>query len=182
MRTDFNPQGPRGPRRVSKNVTLFAYCISIHKALAGLDTAFPGGRWHRLYFNPQGPRGPRRCTATRLSLGARFQSTRPSRASTRTCAAKNKDDDISIHKALAGLDPPDSSEVANITEFQSTRPSRASTQERFMIEIQANFISIHKALAGLDSPMQYIYKSTGQFQSTRPSRASTPTNIDFRIF
>ena len=137
MRTDFNPQGPRGPRRVSKNVTLFAYCISIHKALAGLDTAFPGGRWHRLYFNPQGPRGPRRCTATRLSLGARFQS---------------------------------------------TRPSRASTQERFMIEIQANFISIHKALAGLDSPMQYIYKSTGQFQSTRPSRASTPTNIDFRIF
>ncbi|ENZ23990.1 hypothetical protein HMPREF1087_04472 [[Clostridium] clostridioforme 90A1] len=82
MRTDFNPQGPRGPRRVSKNVTLFAYCISIHKALAGLDTAFPGGRWHRLYFNPQGPRGPRRCTATRLSLGARFQSTRPSRAST----------------------------------------------------------------------------------------------------
>ena len=153
MRTDFNPQGPRGPRRVSKNVTLFAYCISIHKALAGLDTAFPGGRWHRLYFNPQGPRGPRRCTATRLSLGARFQSTRPSRAS--TCGAVF---------------------FIPIFRFQSTRPSRASTSGNLLhFSILCNFNP--QGPRGPRLCSRYTDRLSIRFQSTRPSRASTGRSL-----
>ncbi|CUO85833.1 Uncharacterised protein [Enterocloster clostridioformis] len=37
MRSNFNPQGPRGPRRKGEIVGLGEYIISIHKALAGLD-------------------------------------------------------------------------------------------------------------------------------------------------
>ena len=34
---DFNPQGPRGPRRIPLYATFHRILISIHKALAGLD-------------------------------------------------------------------------------------------------------------------------------------------------
>ena len=60
---DFNPQGPRGPRPRWIYVSMCYQCISIHKALAGLDQfPFP------VY-----------------SVIIQFQSTRPSRAST-TCS------------------------------------------------------------------------------------------------
>ena len=78
----FNPQGPRGPRRIPAGwVVLFSF-ISIHKALAGLDELILSHYGWQRYFNPQGPRGPRRNPAGWMVW---------------LC-------DISIHKALAGLD------------------------------------------------------------------------------
>ena len=102
---DFNPQGPRGPRPEAIAPSAPGEQISIHKALAGLDSERYYERiMHRIsihkalagldgwisahrsspcsYFNPQGPRGPR--------LGG----SNPSLAI----------QTISIHKALAGLD------------------------------------------------------------------------------
>ena len=56
--------------------------ISIHKALAGLDEKDLLTYRYIRDFNPQGPRGPRlRLHASSLT-NKRFQSTRPSRAST----------------------------------------------------------------------------------------------------
>ena len=100
----FNPQGPRGPRRFWRRN--LAEC--------------------RRYFNPQGPRGPRPTLpgdiyngivfqSTRPSRAStivynvhfvkrKFQSTRPSRASTNRRDSHVSDGNISIHKALAGLD------------------------------------------------------------------------------
>ena len=57
-------------------------CISIHKALAGLDCPTPRALPHLWNFNPQGPRGPRRSFVS-ISFSSFL---------------------ISIHKALAGLD------------------------------------------------------------------------------
>ena len=102
---DFNPQGPRGPRRFLYFSYRCLFSISIHKALAGLDHhckyPVPAGlsisihkalagldqiqlRYPRLRldFNPQGPRGPR--LPAELLISIPFP--------------------ISIHKALAGLD------------------------------------------------------------------------------
>ena len=78
------------------------------------------------YFNPQGPRGPRPLLDGRLLRSCRFQSTRPSRASTPRRRYTPTVSPISIHKALAGLDD---------------IRLEALTMEG---------ISIHKALAGLD--------------------------------
>ena len=100
---DFNPQGPRGPRRFRQ-----------------WDSE-PG-----LNFNPQGPRGPRPSCHSQLFLLWIFQSTRPSRASTRKIT-----------------------DTSAIDRFQSTRPSRASTSASCLMFGQLQ-ISIHKALAGLD--------------------------------
>ena len=123
----FNPQGPRGPRRLLLPAGCAHLDISIHKALAGLDVAESASNYdawkisiHKAlagldivppvtgvlcpYFDPQGPRGPRLCPG-------RFQLCRFI---------------ISIHKALAGLDE-------NLREGNG-QPG----------------ISIHKALAGLD--------------------------------
>ena len=58
--TDFNPQGPRGPRRFTDIHGGTHRIISIHKALAGLDITF------KLFTEGV----------------VQFQSTRPSRAST----------------------------------------------------------------------------------------------------
>ena len=102
--------------------------ISIHKALAGLDNKnrkgknlenrFQSTRPSRastgikkrylvciLYFNPQGPRGPRHGLPWWKVAQAIFQSTRPSRASTVYSYEAKPGSEISIHKALAGLDP-----------------------------------------------------------------------------
>ena len=102
--------------------------ISIHKALAGLDPSW-GGYW---CWDPK------------------FQSTRPSRASTgSSLSSLGRIAGISIHKALAGLDVLLSFCPVLPEGFQSTRPSRAST-------------------------LRYMeYFGTRIFQSTRPSRAST---------
>ena len=56
-------------------------------------------------FNPQGPRGPRHWEGCCIIWRARFQSTRPSRASTIDRQGAIAILQISIHKALAGLDP-----------------------------------------------------------------------------
>ena len=79
-----------------------------------------------------------------------FQSTRPSRASTADDIIKRVQKDISIHKALAGLDFHVLSGLEHQTHFnpQGPRGPRLVTRPyKFCFWI----ISIHKALAGLDS-------------------------------
>ncbi len=170
--------------------------ISIHKALAGLDYVDAEAYGRYSDFNPQGPRGPRHAGRTKKAQTVAFQSTRPSRASTypsrrttpaypyfnpqgprgprrRWIARKMRRVPISIHKALAGLDPyrlmifwqklqfqstrPSrasthcSAIALAIPGFQSTRPSRASTTS-WLSSVSGFIISIHKALAGLDLP------------------------------
>ena len=65
---DFNPQGPRGPRLQIQGTSLFSH-ISIHKALAGLDGAY----------------------VKLMEVILRFQSTRPSRASTDVLLCRSHD-------------------------------------------------------------------------------------------
>ena len=82
MDKNFNPQGPRGPRR-GFLCDRVQYCsISIHKALAGLDPHARHGPEMYNNFNPQGPRGPRLSGVSKTQINQI----------------------ISIHKALAGLD------------------------------------------------------------------------------
>ena len=79
----FNPQGPRGPRH--------------RKGPADGAVLHPD-------FNPQGPRGPRHKIRDFDIMNFLFQSTRPSRASTAVIRPRGYIRQISIHKALAGLD------------------------------------------------------------------------------
>ena len=100
----FNPQGPRGPRPVA---------VSCHAGSCN--------------FNPQGPRGPRLCfDGDALGLIG-FQSTRPSRASTIApyCGCFyyvyfNPQGPRGPRHSIYGS-------IEDINLFQSTRPSRAST-------------------------------------------------------
>ena len=108
-------------------IEIQANFISIHKALAGLDWSEFGIVIVLQYFNPQGPRGPRPLLDGRLLRSCRFQSTRPSRASTPRRRYTPTVSPISIHKALAGLDSPMQYIYKSTGQFQSTRPSRAST-------------------------------------------------------
>ena len=78
--------------------------ISIHKALTGLDTSDATTDETYNHFNPQGPHGPRRMSLPIRGGDNLFQSTRPSRASTFAIEFIFIDFDISIHKALTGLD------------------------------------------------------------------------------
>ena len=107
-----------------------------------------------------------------------FQSTRPSRASTVSLAILFQVMNISIHKALAGLDSKANKDSLQKIRFQSTRPSRASTIKLTANSVSRN-ISIHKALAGLDEFSSGIFQILLLFQSTRPSRASTAIFTNF---
>ena len=103
--------------------------ISIHKALTGLDVMVAVHFNGVPNFNPQGPHGPRRERPNLHGCSTgKFQSTRPSRASTA--------------EAILPL--------SEFYSFQSTRPSRASTFTHSEIKALSGDISIHKALTGLD--------------------------------
>ena len=123
--------------------------ISIHKALASLDSGrhrkgnqFPD-------FNPQGSREPRPAGMEYALCSGQFQSTRLSRASTT---------ELHIHfGCMPDFNPQGSREPRRKTTtpwriliiFQSTRLSRASTDGIVSYYWWDN-ISIHKALASLD--------------------------------
>ena len=146
---DFNPQGPRGPRLVAHEVFAIIFDISIHKALAGLDMGCPpciktvryfnpqGPRGPRPYhhtcaagpghFNPQGPRGPRRLKLLEDEECRKFQSTRPSRASTLIPQCFRKPSANFNPQGPRGPRPKSGKFLTNVNAFQSTRPSRAST-------------------------------------------------------
>ena len=139
----FQSTRPSRASTYSPYIPLAPSHISIHKALAGLDLPERLLRPCSSYFNPQGPRGPRQHYPRHTLKRPLFQSTRPSRAST---------------KLQSGYFNPqgprgprrDREEVMICLRlFQSTRPSRAST------------FPIH------------IITAIRTFQSTRPSRAST---------
>ena len=147
--------------------------ISIHKALAGLDSKLSGVLHEIVDFNPQGPRGPRPSWSAGWVISSGFQSTRPSRAS--TVYLLNCSEDISDFNPQGPRGPRPGVSLLSGSSFG---------------------ISIHKALAGLDHRVLHVrppkctdfnpqgprgprrqllkrLRKMYQFQSTRPSRAST---------
>ena len=78
----------------------------------------------------------------------KFQSTRPSRASTITKITTMLFLTISIHKALAGLDA--FAEVLVLTRTISIHKALAGLDKPAALIAACADISIHKALAGLD--------------------------------
>ncbi len=185
---DFNPQGPRGPRR-GTSVILWYHRNFNPQGPRGPRPSIIHLPPSDFYFNPQGPRGPRLLPAANVLHHITFQSTRPSRASTFKKYSDPNDSDISIHKALAGLDiifsmyslfccyfnpqgprgprPGGETTVSKYSQFQSTRPSRAST---FLVSLSSCFgvISIHKALAGLDIHTRPAHSITCNFNPQGP--------------
>ena len=101
---NFNPQGPRGPRR---------RCSSRESC---------GG-----YFNPQGPRGPRLVFGPVVMPTLLFQSTRPSRASTSRNGILASLRPYFNPQGPRGPRPKEVLANVKASLFQSTRPSRAST-------------------------------------------------------
>ena len=124
----------------------------------------------------------------------RFQSTRLSQASTNCSNGYKKEEQISIHKALASLDPqcllsllllwhfnPQGSREprrltvtpGHIQFYFNPQGSREPRQYPFLADTVIRMISIHKALASLDFRAKTLYIQGKRFQSTRLSRAST---------
>ena len=144
----FNPQGPRGPRLSSISLILI-WWISIHKALAGLD--FYGG-YDNLAVSISIHKALAGLDHTFLFsafIGFKFQSTRPSRASTLPLRLYEIFFRISIHKALAGLDISDGGgcRYQPISIHKALAGLDTGVAITFLLSIS---ISIHKALAGLD--------------------------------
>ena len=129
----FNPQGSREPRRLVPSLQVCGPYISIHKALASLDVGLDAGD---------------------IDI-SRFQSTRLSRASTKTTFNPLYDITISIHKALANLD---------------------DLKKLFLL---LSGISIHKALASLDRRVLNDDRSHRDFnpQGSREPRRGTEGTV-----
>ena len=106
-------------------------------------------------FGLQGSREPRHLAVANPFPHVRFQSTRLSRASTRT-------------QAIA---PP-------VKEFQSTRLSRALTPIFAQMDLSVQFQSTRLSRASTANPPTYF--SGYEFQSTRLSRASTKQDQEDR--
>ena len=101
----------------------------------------------------------------------RFQSTRPSRASTHDLCKTYYYTTISIHKALAGLDSCFMLVLSKSSKFQSTRPSRASTLNSIRFPPFLDFNP--QGPRGPRPHPGFLPSLDSSFQSTRPSRAST---------
>ncbi|ENZ13472.1 hypothetical protein HMPREF1090_02810 [[Clostridium] clostridioforme 90A8] len=116
----------------------------MHKALAGLDPRIQLDKFIKINFNPQGPRGPR-----------------PDRTFPPGCFME-----ISIHKALAGLDVYNgtSTTVINI----SIHKALAGLDFNHSNTLFKSYISIHKALAGLDPRIFRWPRSKDDFNPQGP--------------
>ena len=124
---DFNPQGPRGPRQPRIHKKYRGKSISIHKALAGLDII----------------------CLMESTTSLRFQSTRPSRAST-----------YSIYKT--------------IPVFINFNPQGPRGPRRGIAGLEINIFNFNpQGPRGPRLPLFYSFLFAFIFQSTRPSRAST---------
>ena len=123
--------------------------ISIHKALTGLDGEQLQRDSGNIYFNPQGPHGPRPGGLYRMYRKCAFQSTRPSRASTKKFAEDFKNWNISIHKALTGLDSRSRGSGRRSQYFNPQGPHGPRLPNGVCYG-SGQGISIHKALTGLD--------------------------------
>ena len=145
----FNPQGPRGPRLLTSSTLSSCWRFQSTRP-SRASTA--SRQWTGLVlqdFNPQGPRGPRPCPASPSLASHRFQSTRPSRASTLMTFFTIMLTEISIHKALAGLDLKAPGLKMTTTYFNPQGPR--GPRRCWVLRCRyALTISIHKALAGLD--------------------------------
>ena len=169
---NFNPQGPRGPRRIRIKQLISKALISIHKALAGLDfSSYTRLGTVRIFQSTRPSRASTWFGSDEQGWYYIFQSTRPSRASTADRQGQAEGQKISIHKALAGLDH-NSNETRNAHKDFNPQGPRGPRRIKEVIICMSQCISIHKALAGLDDLDSHPVIRAG-FQSTRPSRAST---------
>ena len=105
---------------------VFTLHISIHKALTGLDQLLPLLSTLPEYFNPQGPHGPRQKGNKVTRVTEKFQSTRPSRASTQFPQYRKPNNTFQSTRPSRASTTDHLYIVSNLL-FQSTRPSRAST-------------------------------------------------------
>ena len=148
---NFNPQGPRGPRRIRIKQLISKALISIHKALAGLDfSSYTRLGTVRIFQSTRPSRASTWFGSDEQGWYYIFQSTRPSRASTADRQGQAEGQKISIHKALAGLDH-NSNETRNAHKDFNPQGPRGPRRIKEVIICMSQCISIHKALAGLDS-------------------------------
>ncbi len=134
-------------------------CISIHKALTGLDS-------------------DSKKSAGYLSISIHKALTGLDGSGYKADPKKH----ISIHKALTGLDDVLYYSCKIGMVFQSTRPSRASTCAGQPEHSRSN-ISIHKALTGLDSNFYQFFPTFFSFLSIMLHFShSTPLPIQKSLF
>ncbi|GEM_PF-3858648 len=170
---DFDPRGSREPRRK----------LHIHHGCV------PD-------FDPRGSREPRQEIQRAIKDVMLFRSTRLSRTSTLPPSCKCCPSRISIHEALANLDPASrriqprpaisihealanldsavTSQRQKISKFRSTRLSRTSTDPVGQHCASGN-ISIHEALANLDTSLRLIFRVGNNHFDPRGSREPRPT-------
>ena len=152
---NFNPQGPRGPRRIRIKQLISKALISIHKALAGLDfSSYTRLGTVRIFQSTRPSRASTWFGSDEQGWYYIFQSTRPSRASTADRQGQAEGQKISIHKALAGLDH-NSNETRNAHKDFNPQGPRGPRRIKEVIICMSQCISIHKALAGLDKTAMY---------------------------
>ena len=125
---DFNPQGPRGPRRPAAGEATAIFPISIHKALAGLDAAEEQAAQASRISIHKALAGLDHDPIEAIRFIPGISIHKALAGLDAACApGQARQTDISIHKALAGLDGTTIHNLTPIFRFQSTRPSRAST-------------------------------------------------------
>ena len=140
----FNPRSPRGerpdsairqhpqrifqstfPSRGTTNTTTersLIIQISIHVPLAGNDCLCRNKTRPPEYFNPRSPRGERHAYSVEMNDQHEFQSTFPSRGTTKHKNAKCSLLNISIHVPLAGNDVPFHKYLRCILNFNPRSP------------------------------------------------------------
>ena len=146
--------------------------ISIHEALASLDTSGRGENPEHTNFDPRGSREPRlSCRVTEERNGI-YISIHEALASL-DAAAPNRfhNFQISIHEALASLDIEKDPKTRHIVI--SIHEALASLDDMAVMEAAPCVISIHEALASLDNRGRRVKQARREFRSTRLSRAST---------
>ena len=124
--------------------------ISIHKALTGLDHIPPDPHISLRYFNPQGPHGPRQAHNPQKTQSVYFNPQGPHGPRQVAYSIQHPPWDISIHKALTGLDVVLLRSGRKNVYFNPQGP-HGPRQWYYLDQGGKMSISIHKALTGLDA-------------------------------
>ena len=131
---DFNPQGSREPRRALGKNSSGQNQISIHKALASLDSRQYSQLLQNGYFNPQGSREPRRVP----SLGGQRSNI------------------ISIHKALASLDGKNAQLFLHLCHIYMLHIIHL-LQIVYQVEISSRNLIVFSGQLQCESPWDFMY-------------------------
>ena len=146
--------------------------ISIHVPLAGNDPSASRRIYLLNYFNPRSPRGERHMGDYAVHNFRAFQSTFPSRGTTKDIERWGIRKGISIHVPLAGNDRPDSSDTPVIPYFNPRSPRG----ERLLCPPGLLVPAFHfnpRSPRGERPRRSRRPSGTSPFQSTFPSRGTT---------